>query len=373
MSVLTALARRVSSAALVAATIAVVPVWAQDGQPAAAPPAAEATPPAPAVDAAPPAPAADAAPPASGDGLTSLLNQMGSKGAEDAKPIPSVMEPLSAQTLITAVTKAGPNLVAVGAWGHVLLSPDEGKTWTQIATPVDVSLTSVHFVDEKLGFATGHDAVILRTEDGGQTWALVHFDPAAESPLFDLYMKDATTGFAVGAYSHVVTTADGGKTWTRKDLGDLDFHMNGIAKAPDGRLWIAGEMGHIFVTDATLSQIQDIETPYSGSYWNVLALKDGSILAFGLRGNVWHTTDSGATWSQVPTSTIASLQSGVELRDGRIILVGLEGTVLVSADRGKSFTPVSRKERASLTTAYQTSDGTVLLFGEGGAGATLTN
>ncbi|RJF89604.1 hypothetical protein D3874_23695 [Oleomonas cavernae] len=298
---------------------------------------------------------------------------MGSKGAEDAKPIPSVMEPLSAQTLITAVTKAGPNLVAVGAWGHVLLSPDEGKTWTQIATPVDVSLTSVHFVDEKLGFATGHDAVILRTEDGGQTWALVHFDPAAESPLFDLYMKDATTGFAVGAYSHVVTTADGGKTWTRKDLGDLDFHMNGIAKAPDGRLWIAGEMGHIFVTDATLSQIQDIETPYSGSYWNVLALKDGSILAFGLRGNVWHTTDSGATWSQVPTSTIASLQSGVELRDGRIILVGLEGTVLVSADRGKSFTPVSRKERASLTTAYQTSDGTVLLFGEGGAGATLTN
>lgn len=354
MSVLQAVARRASSAALLAATLAIVPAWAQEAQPA---------------------PTAEAAPPAEspGGGITDILGQMGGSSTEEAKPIPSVMEPLSAQTLITSVAKAGSNLVAVGAWGHVLLSADEGKTWTQIATPVDVTLTSIRFVDDKLGFATGHDAVMLRTEDGGKTWALVNFDPAAESPLFDVYMKDATSGFAVGAYSMVVTTSDGGKTWVRKDMGELDYHMNGIARGPDGRLWIAGEMGHVFVTNADLTELQDIETPYSGSFWNVLPLKDGSVMVFGLRGNVWRTADGGATWSQIPTGTVASIQSGVELRDGRIILVGLEGTVLVSADRGKSFTPVARKERAGLTTAYQTSDGTILLFGEAGAGASLTN
>lgn len=300
------------------------------------------------------------------------LAQEQAAGGDNLEPFPAKMEPLAAETLINAVTQVGGKLVAVGAWGHVLISEDQGKTWVQQQTPVNVTLTSIHFVDDKLGFATGHDAVILRTEDGGKTWALVQYDPAAETPLFDLVMTDASNGFAIGAYAMLMVTADGGKSWTQKPLGDLDLHLNALAEAKDGKIWIAGEAGHVFVTEAGLGQVQDIETPYSGSFWNVLVLSDGSVIAMGLRGNIWRTTDQGATWAQAKTDTIASIQSGIELKDGRIVLVGLEGAVLVSSDKGASFKPLKRNERTAVTTALQLDDGKVLLFGEAGVDGALS-
>ena len=38
--------------------------------------------------------------------------------------------------------------------------------------PVSSDLTAVFFVDDKQGWAVGHDGVILHTADGGETWAL---------------------------------------------------------------------------------------------------------------------------------------------------------------------------------------------------------
>lgn len=291
----------------------------------------------------------------------------------DSKPIPAEIMPLASDVLINAVTPVGDRLMGVGSWGHILVSADQGTSWKQVASPVNVTLTSIRFVDDKIGFITGHDAVILKTTDGGATWKLVQYDPAAESPLFDIFMKDANSGFAVGAYSLVKVTADGGETWTTKTIGDLDMHMNGIARAKDGKVWIAGEAGHVFVTDADLSAVQDIETPYTGSFWNVLALDDGSVLVMGLRGNVWRTTDNGATWAQSQTGTTASIQSGKQLRDGSVMVVGLEGAVLVSKDHGATFTQVKRSERTALSTLFERTDGKVLLFGEAGAEGGLTN
>ncbi|PWR20526.1 WD40/YVTN/BNR-like repeat-containing protein [Zavarzinia compransoris] len=303
----------------------------------------------------------------------SLRAEVAQENEADLKPIPSMAVPLAADTLINAVAQVGDRLVGAGAWGHVLVSADQGNTWTQVKTPVNVTLTSIRFVDDKTGFITGHDATILKTTDGGSTWKLVQYDPQAETPLFDVFMKDANSGFAVGAYSLVKVTADGGETWTTRTIGDLDMHMNALARAKDGKVWIAGEAGHVFVTDAEMSAVQDIETPYSGSFWNVLALDDGSVLVMGLRGNVWRTADNGATWSQSPTGTTASLQAGRQLRDGSVMLVGLEGAVLVSKDRGVTFTQVKRAERTALATLFERGDGKVLLFGEGGVEGALTN
>ena len=116
-----------------------------------------------------------------------------------------------------------------------------------------------------------------------------------------------------------------------------------------------------------------IETPYSGSFWNVLPLADGSVLAMGLRGNVWRTTDNGETWSQSNVPTIASVQFGRQLHDGRVLLVGLEGTVLISKNDGVDFEQVKREDRNALSTAFETKSGEVLLFGEAGVQGALTN
>ena len=145
---------------------------------------------------------------------------------------------------------AGSRLVVVGARGHVLVSTDDGASWTQAEVPTRVLLTAVHMHDERTGWAVGHDAVILRTNDGGATWSMVHQAPEEELPLLDVWFRDARTGFAVGAYGYFLATEDAGETWTPRTISANDFHLNALvpvagpasdsSRLPSQRLFIAG-------------------------------------------------------------------------------------------------------------------------------------
>jgi len=285
----------------------------------------------------------------------------------ELKDAPSLPSRLAASSLLLDVTAAGERLVAVGEWGHIVYSDDQGANWTQATVPVDVTLTAISFADEKNGWAVGHDAVILHSADAGQTWTVQSKQPELEQPLFSVYFSDAQNGFAVGAYSLYMTTADGGATWTQKKIGDSDFHMNGIFKAKSGELVIAGEAGHVFRSKDKGENWEILQTPYSGSFWNGLGLADGSLLVFGMRGNIWHSADGGTTWNQVANKSTSSIQSGRILSDGRVVLIGLEGTVQISKDGGKTFVYAPRDDRAAMAALIQTKDGVVHVFGEEGA------
>ena len=51
-------------------------------------------------------------------------------------------------------------------------SNDGGATWQQSKVPVSSDLTAVYFVNDRKGWAVGHDGVILATSDGGAPWTL---------------------------------------------------------------------------------------------------------------------------------------------------------------------------------------------------------
>ena len=74
-------------------------------------------------------------------------------------------------SLLLDVVSTGDRLVAVGERGHIIYSDDDGYKWVQASVPVISTLTSVYFVNEQIGWAVGHDAIVLKTDDAGQTWA----------------------------------------------------------------------------------------------------------------------------------------------------------------------------------------------------------
>lgn len=304
--------------------------------------------------------------PASAQELAPVVPKAATEGVE-LKDQPSMPSKLAAKSLLLDVALAGDRMVAVGEWGHIVYSDDDGKTWTQAKVPVDVTLTGITFADEKNGWAVGHDAVILNTTDGGVTWTIQNKQPDLEQPLFSIYFRNPQSGFAVGAYSLFLETNDGGKTWTSRPPGDLDYHMNAIVKAKNGHLFIAGEAGTVWRSTDDGATFEPIQTPYAGSFWNGLALPDGGILVFGMRGNIWRSDDDGATWNQIANPSTSSLQAGRVLNDGRVVLIGLEGAVLVSSDGGKTFKYTPRDDREAMAALIQTKDGTIQVFGEEGA------
>ena len=105
----------------------------------------------------------------------------------------AVEAPLAIESLLLDGAAAGSRLVVVGERGHILVSTDGGASWKQARVPTRALLTAVHLHDEHTGWAVGHDAVILRTGDGGATWEIVHHAPEEERPLLDVWFRDART------------------------------------------------------------------------------------------------------------------------------------------------------------------------------------
>lgn len=300
-------------------------------------------------------------------GLTSLAILAAGAAAVGKEPAErAVKAPLAPRSLLLDVSARDGRLVAVGERGHILVSGDAGGTWVQADVPTRTLLTGVYMHDARLGWAVGHDEIVVRTRDGGATWALVHSAPENEKPLLDVWFADALRGLAVGAYGGLLGTEDGGDTWQpRRVHGEDDSHLNQIVPAADGTLYLAGEAGHLYRSDDGGRAWKPLPSPYKGSFFGLLPLPDGPLLAFGLRGHLFRSTDRGGTWESIETGSDATLTSGLALGAGRFVVGGMAGTLLFSED-GRTVRKQEQPDRKAIVALARGDGRTLLLFGEGG-------
>jgi photosystem II stability/assembly factor-like uncharacterized protein len=269
-------------------------------------------------------------------------------------------------------TRAGQRIVAVGDFGTILLSDDEGKSFRQAAeVPVSSTLTAVSFADAKNGWAVGHWGAILHTADGGEHWTVQRTDMAEDRPLFSVHFFDANEGIAVGLWSLVLKTRDGGKTWAPLDLpappegGRADRNLFKVFASPKGSLFIAAERGLVLRSDDRGQTWRYLSTGYKGSFWSGIALNDGTLIVAGLRGTLYRSGDDGKSWSAVATSSKSSLTDLVAVGN-RVVGVGLDGVQIDSADQGASFTWTQRDDRLSMTAAVAAGPEGIVRFSKRG-------
>lgn len=345
---------------------------------------------------------------------------------DDVLDTPSEPSGLVSQSLLLDIDKAGDTLIAVGERGHVAVSKDNGKTWIQSNVPVSVMLTAVDFADDKTGWAVGHGAVILKSTDGGVSWAkqfdgnqanqmiieqaqalVTEFEAAVEEasedelddleyeleeaqfgledaqfdaevgaskPLLDVLFLSDKEGFALGSYGFLFKTEDGGKSWVnygdRMDNPDR-FHLNSMTRIAGGALLVAGEAGVMFRSDDNGESWEYVDSPYEGSFFGVLATKEeGVVLAFGLRGNLFRSQDAGVTWEAVDSNTETTLMSGSVGPTGVITIVGNSGVVVFSEDGGNTFKTYTRPDRLSNAASVYIKRKRMVVVGEGGISLT---
>lgn len=292
-----------------------------------------------------------------------------------AKPVASLTAPWAVKSRLLSIAQAGKRLVAVGQQGAIVIS-DDGATWRQVASPVSQMLTRVRFSDANTGWATGYEAVILKTADGGQTWSVQHFESAAR-PLYDIVFSDPANGIAVGGYGTYLTTADGGKTWgaLASPLSDLGLHFNTVQKLEDGSLFLAGEKGVLAHSIDGGANWKMLQSPYAGSFFGFIALGGNKILAYGMRGNVFVSDDitrapaqDAASWDQYAAASVIdpaqiaalgwqrlanpskeSLFGATRLDSGEVLLVGINGTALKTDLAANQLAPVKLKAEETLT------------------------
>ncbi len=102
--------------------------------------------------------------------LTLPLAASAAASYRDVLDTPARDSAFAAKSLLNGVANAGQRIVAVGQRGHIVLSDDGGKTWTQAKVPVSSDLVAVYFPTPAKGWAVGHDGIVLHSADSGATW-----------------------------------------------------------------------------------------------------------------------------------------------------------------------------------------------------------
>lgn len=126
-----------------------------------------------------------------------------------------VWEPLKLPEEVTpAAVGLGPGSSAmlVGEYGEMLTSNNVGSDWYESAGVNTADLLCVAFVGNgQNAVAGGWDGVLLRTADGGASWATLTSGTMMTIRAIDVV--DSNNIFAVGDGGTIIGSGDGGFTW----------------------------------------------------------------------------------------------------------------------------------------------------------------
>lgn len=292
-----------------------------------------------------------------------LLSRPGQAG-EDGRWAEQM--PLAARSLLLDGARRGDRIISVGERGHVLVSADCGLTWVQAKVPTRALLTAVTMVGRELAWVVGHGPVVLHSRNGGANWVRQHLPESAVEPLLDVWFANDRQGVAIGAFGRIMRTEDGGETWHAGVIDDREPHANAILQSSERTLHVAAEFGMIFASNDVGRSWTALDVPHGGSFFDILNLGGGSLLAYGLRGRLVRSRNGGLRWTAIESGSAETLLAGLVRDDGTVLLGGLRGTLLISRDGGLTFQAKRRRSRGAISAFVDLSPRGILLLGEGG-------
>jgi photosystem II stability/assembly factor-like uncharacterized protein len=114
---------------------------------------------------------------------------------------------------------------------------DGGKTWKRQPSGTTNFLAGMRFVNEKTGWVSGTQGVMLKTTDGGETWS--QQKSGVEGQLAGISFISQKEGWAVGINREIIHTTDGGETWTAQDTGTWNGVWDVLAR-DSNNCWVVG-------------------------------------------------------------------------------------------------------------------------------------
>jgi len=183
---------------------------------------------------------------------------------------------------------------ASGNKGAVLRTVDGGATWARRPVPgaeeLDFRDIEAFSADVAcvLAIGPGEKSRIYRTEDGGTSWVLQFTNPDSRAFYDAIAFWDARAGLAVGdpvdGRFTIIRTTDGGRTWARVPAANIPEALPG-----DGA----------FAASGTCLVVHGSRHAWFGT-------------GGGARARVYRSTDQGLTWAVAETPIMAgNASSGV--------------------------------------------------------------
>lgn len=213
----------------------------------------------------------------------------------------------------------------------ILLVPS--PHWTIQTSGVTARLRGLSAVSDRVAWASGSGSTVLRTADGGATWARLTVT-TDQLDFRDIDAIDAQTAYVLsignGVASRIYKTTDAGASWTlqfknedpRAFFDAMSFwdsdHGMVIGDSIDGQFCImtTGDGGHLWkrVPANVLPPALENEGAFAASGTNI-AVFGGSYAWIGTgaaaKARVLRTSDRGRTWKIAETPLVSGPSAGI--------------------------------------------------------------
>ncbi len=126
--------------------------------------------------------------------------------------------------------------------GLVYKTIDSGINWYPQNTPIPMTMLSVFFINDTIGWAAGYDGSIIKTTNGGISWS--NLFSGVSSQLRQVHFVNENEGWAVGYNGTIIHSIDGGDTWEVQNSG-TNYDLFSIHFANDTTGWVVGDNGVI--------------------------------------------------------------------------------------------------------------------------------
>jgi photosystem II stability/assembly factor-like uncharacterized protein len=243
--------------------------------------------------------------------------------------------------------------------GYLAWTDDGGQNWTKQDIGTTESINEIYFRNDENGYLVAGKKMFI-TRDGGRNWRETQIYRTGEfgrnSPEFlSIRFADKKRGIVIGSVlnsqqkvvdSLVMRTEDGGETWHRilvpskKELFHLDF-------VGSSKCWIVGDDGLVLASTNGGVSFQTQKSGVLLDLYNVDFRDESEGYIVGSKGTILRTENGGASWELVKTAFPMTFMRVDFADDKNGVIVGYEGTILRSSDKGKTWT-----RQGSGTTAH---------------------
>ena len=206
---------------------------------------------------------------------------------------------------------------------RMFITRDAGKTWQDILIYRNgefgagrPEFLSIRFSDKKKGYVIGSvlrksageevvvDSLLMRTEDGGETWRRISIPTKTE--LFHLDFNGNSHGWIVGDGGVILHTTDEGLTWNKQSSGTATPLYN-VDFRDDNEGYIVGKTGTILRTDNGGATWQPVATSSKDTFMRVDFADDKNGWVVGYSGSILRSNDKGQTWTRQDSDTRSRL------------------------------------------------------------------
>lgn len=259
------------------------------------------------------------------------------------------------------------------------------------------------------GGATFYQSEVVRSVDGGYTWA-AQSDADAPKEMYGMGVSQNGNIYLCGIDGDVLHSKDSGKSWQFNRIGDWLVYQGGTFASPDTGIFVSTILqrqctitrvdsnfniidektflfgaNNVYMTDQNTGYMVGygvvMKTTDRGNTWNFqdvagdnfncMDIHGGEIWMCGYNGSIYHTTDGGNNWSRVRNGNDITLPRynlmGILFKDAQNgWAVCDNGKVIYTDDAGNHWEEYDQFTTSSLRSIALCPNGDLLVAGDNG-------